>query len=32
MTGSSGGLLLIADITGYTVFLQDSELEHARGH
>ncbi len=31
MTESSGGLLLIADITGYTVFLQDSELEHARG-
>lgn len=30
MTASSGGLLLIADISGYTVFLQDSELEHAR--
>ena len=27
---TSGGLLLIADITGYTVFLKDSELEHAR--
>ncbi len=25
------GLLLIADITGYTVFLRESELEHARG-
>ena len=25
------GLLLIADITGYTVFLQESELEHAQG-
>ena len=23
------GLLLIADITGYTAFLQESELEHA---
>ena len=30
MTTSSGGLLLISDITGYTVFLKDSELEHAR--
>jgi len=25
------GYLLIADITGYTRFLKDSELEHARG-
>ncbi len=25
------GLLLIADLTGYTAFLRDSELEHARG-
>lgn len=25
------GLLLIADITGYTVFLRESELEHAQG-
>lgn len=27
----SGGLLLIADLTGYTTYLHDSELEHARG-
>lgn len=27
----SQGILLIADITGYTVFLQESELEHAHG-
>lgn len=27
----SRGLLLIADITGYTVFLKESELEHAQG-
>ena len=27
----SQGVLLIADITGYTVFLQESELEHAHG-
>jgi uncharacterized protein YndB with AHSA1/START domain len=27
----SRGVLLIADITGYTVFLRDSELEHAHG-
>ena len=26
----STGLLMIADITGYTVYLHDSELEHAR--
>ncbi len=31
MTGGNRGLLFIADITGYTVFLKDSELEHARG-
>lgn len=30
MTAPSGGMLLISDITGYTVFLKDSELEHAR--
>lgn len=30
MTTSGGGLLLISDITGYTVFLKASELEHAR--
>lgn len=23
--------MLIADLTGYTVFLQESELEHAQG-
>ena len=28
---ASRGLLLIADITGYTVFLKESELEHAQG-
>jgi hypothetical protein len=28
---SRSGLLLIADISGYTVFLKESELEHARG-
>ncbi|MFP5332708.1 MAG: DUF2652 domain-containing protein [Acidimicrobiia bacterium] len=28
---SSSGLLLIADLTGYTTYLHDSELEHARG-
>lgn len=28
---SSNGLLLIADLTGYTTYLHDSELEHARG-
>lgn len=27
----SSGVLLIADITGYTVYLRDSELEHAHG-
>jgi len=27
----SSGLLLIADITGYTAFLRESELEHAQG-
>jgi uncharacterized protein YndB with AHSA1/START domain len=27
----SRGILLIADITGYTVFLKESELEHAHG-
>lgn len=27
----SHGLLLIADLTGYTAYLHDSELEHARG-
>jgi Protein of unknown function (DUF2652) len=27
----SRGILLIADITGYTVFLNESELEHAHG-
>jgi hypothetical protein len=27
----SQGVLLIADITGYTVFLKESELEHAHG-
>lgn len=26
-----GGLLLIADLTGYTTYLHDSELEHASG-
>lgn len=30
MTAKSG-LLLIADLTGYTTYLHDSELEHARG-
>lgn len=30
MTPNSG-LLLIADLTGYTAYLHDSELEHARG-
>src|SRR5919204_4994373 len=28
---ASRGVLLIADITGYTIFLKDSELEHAQG-
>lgn len=28
--GTSAGYLLIADITGYTAFLHDSELEHAQ--
>ena len=28
---SNRGLLLIADLTGYTTYLHDSELEHARG-
>lgn len=27
----SRGVLLIADITGYTIYLQESELEHAHG-
>jgi uncharacterized protein YndB with AHSA1/START domain len=27
----SQGILLIADITGYTIYLQESELEHAHG-
>jgi uncharacterized protein YndB with AHSA1/START domain len=27
----SRGILLIADITGYTIYLQESELEHAHG-
>jgi uncharacterized protein YndB with AHSA1/START domain len=27
----TNGLLLIADLTGYTTYLHDSELEHARG-
>lgn len=27
----SRGILLIADITGYTVYLEESELEHAHG-
>ena len=31
MDPSDSGYLLIADITGYTRFLKDSELEHARG-
>ncbi len=31
MGASSRGFLLIADITGYTRFLQGSELDHARG-
>ena len=31
MNAPNHGLLLIADISGYTVFLQESELEHARG-
>ena len=30
MTASRSGFLLIADITGYTAFLSQSELEHAR--
>ena len=28
---ASKGILLIADITGYTMYLNDSELEHAHG-
>ncbi len=28
---SNRGMLLIADLTGYTTYLHDSELEHARG-
>lgn len=28
---TSSGVLLIADITGYTVFLKESELDHAQG-
>jgi hypothetical protein len=31
MTGSQQGFLLIADITGYTLYLSKSELEHAQG-
>ena len=31
MDPSDSGYLLIADITGYTRFLKDSELKHARG-
>ncbi|MFL7891904.1 MAG: DUF2652 domain-containing protein [Anaerolineales bacterium] len=31
MEQSQSGYLVIADINGYTVFLRDSELEHARG-
>ena len=31
MSAPEHGYLLIADITGYTRFLKDSELEHARG-
>ncbi len=30
MTDAQSGYLLLADISGYTVFLSDSELEHAR--
>ena len=30
MEQSQSGYLVIADINGYTVFLRDSELEHAR--
>lgn len=28
---ASSGVLLIADISGYTIFLKESELEHAQG-
>jgi uncharacterized protein YndB with AHSA1/START domain len=31
MTMPRSGLLLIADISGYTMFLRESELEHAQG-
>ena len=30
MQQSQDGYLLIADITGYTAFLRESELEHAK--
>lgn len=30
MSSTASGLLLIADITGYTMFLSESELEHAQ--
>lgn len=30
MTAAQSGYLLLADISGYTAFLSDSELEHAR--
>lgn len=30
MSGTHAGILLIADITGYTRYLSESELEHAR--
>jgi uncharacterized protein YndB with AHSA1/START domain len=31
MAGSTTGFLLIADITGYTAYLSESELDHAQG-
>ena len=31
MSGPTTGFLLIADITGYTAYLSESELDHAQG-
>lgn len=31
MSSTENGLLMIADISGYTMFLSESELDHARG-
>lgn len=30
MTDTQSGFLLLADISGYTAFLNESELKHAR--